>query len=50
MTMDFGVVGDVDLESLSEGDTIHFEIGKGEDGMYVITAIHKMDRSEMEAK
>lgn len=50
MTMDFGVVGDVDLESLSDGDTIHFEIGRGADGMYVITAIHKMDHSEMEAE
>lgn len=41
MTMDFRVARDVDLDALSVGDRVRFEIlpDADEDGMYVITAI-----------
>jgi len=42
MTMDFGVASAVDLSVFSDGDMMHFELTRGEDGNYVITKASKM--------
>ncbi len=42
MTMDFTVADSVDMDELSQADTLHFEITRQGDNTFVITAIHVM--------
>lgn len=42
MTMDFTASSAVDLSELQSGDLIHFELTRGGDGDYLVTAIHVM--------
>ncbi|MCY3702136.1 MAG: copper-binding protein [Rhodospirillales bacterium] len=43
MTMGFGVVGAVDLSGLSEGDPVAFQLKRGRDNSYRVTAICNRD-------
>ncbi len=46
MTMDFHVADDVDLSGLKPGEEIHFTLEKQDDGGWVITGIHRMEKAE----
>lgn len=48
MTMDFKVSEAIDLTAFAQGDAVHFELGKGEDGIFFISALHKLDAMKME--
>lgn len=48
MTMDFSVAGDVAIEKLAQGQSLHFEIGRA-NGSPVVTGIHIMQKSGSEA-
>ncbi|WP_448212437.1 efflux RND transporter periplasmic adaptor subunit [Colwellia sp. MEBiC06753] len=42
MTMDFIVADSVDINALSAGQSLHFEVTKSQDGGYQVTGIHIM--------
>ncbi|WP_105167472.1 efflux RND transporter periplasmic adaptor subunit [Pseudoalteromonas sp. T1lg23B] len=48
MTMDFTVAEKVDINALSAGQTLHFEVSKTEDGSYELTGIHIMSQGSSE--
>lgn len=47
MTMDFTVAKRVDINSLTSGQSLHFEVSKTNDDGFVVTAIHIMDEPEV---
>ncbi|CAM4044681.1 efflux RND transporter periplasmic adaptor subunit [Pseudoalteromonas byunsanensis] len=48
MTMDFTVAKKVDINALSAGQTLHFEVSKTDDGSYELTGIHIMSQGSSE--
>jgi len=47
MTMDFMVSDSVDINRLADGQTLHFEVTKGDDDSLSITAIHIMEEPQI---
>ncbi|WP_206485117.1 efflux RND transporter periplasmic adaptor subunit [Thalassotalea sp. G2M2-11] len=46
MVMDFNVADNVDMDALTSGQSLHFEVSKTSDGGYEITTIHIMAEPE----
>jgi len=47
MTMDFNLAEQVDMEALAQGQSLHFEVSKTDDGGFEITAIHIMSMPDI---